>query len=132
MTVYQIIMQVIVSSIILKALDEIREVGIYGQLMYLPVFTRPEMNEAGVLPQFIDYFIHRIVDPGINVNLMPQSAQLARQFQNIDAHTAGVSGAQPAYRAAMSAKHGNLEWLFVVQNILPGPSIQSLSGSHTV
>jgi hypothetical protein len=109
MTVYQVIAQIIIPAVILKAPDEIREVGIYGQLVHFPILPRPEVNEAGILAQFIYHLVHRVVDPGVHIYLMSQLAQLTRHLQDIYAHATGISGAQSAYRAAVRAEHGNSE-----------------------
>jgi hypothetical protein len=107
-TVYQVIVQAITASEILKAHGKIREMGIYCQFMYFLIFARPEMNEASILSQFIYYPVIRVVDSGIYIDPMPQFAQLACQFQDIDTHTTGVFGAQLTHRAAMRTEHGNL------------------------
>jgi len=110
MAEYQVIMQVVFLAKVLKAADEIREVGIYRQLVHFFVLSRPEMNETSILAQLIYNPVHGVVDPGVHIHQMPQLAQLARRLQDIYAHATGISGAQPAYRAAVGAEHGNLEW----------------------
>jgi hypothetical protein len=106
-------MQVIVPAIILKAPGEIREVGIYRQLMHFPVFPRPEVNEVSILAQLIYQLVRGVVDSGVYIHLMPQLAQLARHLQDIYAHATGVFRAQLAYRAAVGTEQGNPEWFTV-------------------
>jgi hypothetical protein len=109
MAVNQVVVQAVTSAEILKASGKIGEMRIYGQLVYFFILARPEMNEAGILSQFIYYLILGVVNSGIYINPMPQLAQLTCQFQDVDAHAASVFGAQLTHRTAVRTEHGNLE-----------------------